>query len=156
MSVPVDIRRPLVSFMLQYARTQPEHTAVVGTDRAVTYGELWDFIAGYARYLTGQGFKPGDKAVVQPSPTAAYVVTFFAIHLSRGVFVPVEKDLPDALIGEIAENVGAKWVIVNREFHLNGAVSLPFDIFGSAAPFIQSELDEPLWPLPEEIGRAHV
>lgn len=95
-------------YLEKYAVQVPERTAIIVKDTYTTYGELWRLVRGFARYLVCEcGVKKGDRVVVKTMQTLDYAVAYFAVHLSGGIFVPLEKSIPNDKAAAILEETEA-------------------------------------------------
>ncbi len=119
-----EIREPekecVEAYLREYAAETPDRTAVIVKDRYVSYGELWELVRGFATYLRETcGVKKGDRVVVKATQTLSYAVSYFAVHLCGGIFVPLEKGLAPEKCAEIVAETEA------RVFLSNVAAELP-------------------------------
>jgi long-chain acyl-CoA synthetase len=60
---------------------------------SVTYRELWDKCRTAARELKSSGLKPGDHTCLYCENTPGWAISYFAIHISGGVIVPLDAQL---------------------------------------------------------------
>ena len=97
--------RSIVKCIYEHSLTRPEKTAVIGTDYSLSYGALWAVLSNVSELLRKKGLRPGDRVILEAGPTAEYLVCCYGIHLSGAIHVPVEKDVPDSRVEEIAKEI---------------------------------------------------
>ena len=97
------------AYLERYALSQPRKDAVIVKNAHTTYSQLWKLVRGFARYLCIEcGINKEDKVVVKATQTLSYCICYFAIHLSGGIFVPLEKSMADTKIADIVKETNAK------------------------------------------------
>ena len=92
----------IVRCIYDHAKKIPEKIAVIGTDAAVTYGELWHMITGVAESLAQKGVAAGDRVLIEAANTVEYIVCSYGTHLAGGIAVPVEPGSPAERVAEIS------------------------------------------------------
>ncbi|WP_026654829.1 class I adenylate-forming enzyme family protein [Butyrivibrio sp. AE3003] len=98
------------------ASSQSAKDAIIVKDVHTTYGQLWKYVRGFAKYLSFDcNVNKGDKVVVKATQTLSYCICYFAIHLSGGVFVPLEKSMADEKITNIVKETNAKVYIAIKD-----------------------------------------
>ena len=96
-------------YLEKYAVQKPEYTAIIVKDTYTSYGELWRMVRGFARYLTETGeVQKGDRVVIKTLQTLDFAVSYFAVHLSGAVFVPLEKSIANEKALDILNETEAK------------------------------------------------
>ena len=102
-------------YLEKYAEKIPERTAVIVKNTYTSYSELWRLVRGFARYLVCEcGVEKGDCIVVKTMQTLDICVAYFAIHLSGGIFVPLEKSIAKDKAAAIVEETEAR-VYISRD-----------------------------------------
>lgn len=97
--------RSIVKSIYEHSIKAPEKKAIIATDCAVTYKELWAAITKVSAALKEQGVKKGDRVMLEAGATVEYLICCYGIHLAGAVHVPVEKDVPEDRIQEIASEI---------------------------------------------------
>ncbi len=91
-----DSRTCIEAYLCAHADKEKEKTAVISGEDEVSYGKLWEMVRGFARYLIEDcHVRKGDRVLVRASQSVSYAVTYFAVHLSGAVFVPLEKGMDE-------------------------------------------------------------
>lgn len=106
--------RSIVKSIYQHSVDTPEKTAIIATDRTVSYKQLWTAITGLSALLRRSGISRGDRVILEAGPTVEYLVCCYGIHLAGAVHVPVEKDVPEQRIGEIAAEIGPSLILSGK------------------------------------------
>ncbi|MBQ8527131.1 MAG: acyl--CoA ligase [Lachnospiraceae bacterium] len=105
----------IVESVAKYASVYPEKTAVIANDCAISYEQLWKEVRGFANYIKSCGFSEGTKIVVKSDSDIWFAVACFAIHLSGGVHIPLEKTIGVSGLEDVAQQLGASMVIADIE-----------------------------------------
>lgn len=104
-------------YLEKYAVQKPEYTAIIVKDTYTSYGELWRMVRGFARYLTETcEVQKGDRVVIKTLQTLDFAVSYFAVHLSGAVFVPLEKSIANEKALDILNETEAKAYISKDSF----------------------------------------
>lgn len=93
----------LLDCLRRNAETRADKTAVVCGGKKMSYGELLGEVTARAAGLEVRGRLVPFRA----SQTADFIVQYFAVHAAGGVAVPLERDLPEAAFGRMAEECAA-------------------------------------------------
>jgi fatty-acyl-CoA synthase len=97
----------LGAWPLRRARMAPQRTALVGSTRSVTYGELADRTARYAGALRRLGVGPGDRVAYLGVNAIEVFETLFATWLLGAIAVPLNYRLAGAEIRSMLADSGA-------------------------------------------------
>ena len=105
------MRKTIEEYVESYAKETPNKLAIITGKLSLTYGELWKYATGYARYLVNSGVKKGDIIVLRATQTAEYVVQYLGIHVAGGIVTSLEKNISDNGIVDIARKISANVII---------------------------------------------
>ncbi len=95
-------------YLAKYAQEAPDRAAVIVKDVRTSYDELWRLVRGVSRFLKEEcGVKKGDCVVVKAMQNLNYAVSYFAVHLSGAIFVPLEKSITADKTMEIIDETEA-------------------------------------------------
>lgn len=94
-----------------FARTQPDHPAIVGGGRTIPYGDLGDLVRRIGGHLADQGIGPGDIVGVCLRDTAAHLAILYGVARSGAVILPMDVRWTAAERDRIAGFFGAKLVL---------------------------------------------
>ncbi|MFC6011236.1 amino acid adenylation domain-containing protein [Nocardia lasii] len=94
--------------------------AVVEGGRAMTYRELGEVVARWARVLLACGVGPGSSVVSAVPRSLESVVAVRAVAAAGGCFVPVDVADPGERVGRIVAGVGAVVGLTTRAAVLSG------------------------------------
>ncbi|MBQ7557019.1 MAG: AMP-binding protein, partial [Lachnospiraceae bacterium] len=121
---PVE-ERPAYRLLQDSASRYPERTAVVATDRTLTYRELNEEANALGNVLINNGAGPEEiVAVMAERDSFAYVMRQ-GILKSGGAFLPIDPEYPEDRIRFILEDSGAKILVTTAKVLKDRA-----DLFG--------------------------
>lgn len=101
----------IVEEILKHGRETPDQNAVADGTDCITYGELADEIRGAAGFLMEKGVRPGDKIGIVAEACVGYVVGYFAIHLSGGIAIPLDRNSPLVSVSRMSNDVTFKMLL---------------------------------------------
>ena len=104
-------RVSVTGLIREYAQRQPQKTALVIHDRAVSYGEFYGRISTAAAFLSSRGVKEGTHVLTVACPELEYIVCEYAILGLGAVNIPSENRIPAGRLAEIADAVDAELVL---------------------------------------------
>ncbi len=109
----------MVSFFDQLvsetAKTYPDKCALIFKQRQISYAELEEQMAKFARGLTSLGLQRHDRVAVFLPKTIETVSSFFATSLAHGVFVPVNSVLKAPQVQHILNDCDVKILITSSD-----------------------------------------
>ncbi len=103
--------RSIVRSIYEHSINIPEKTAIIATDMTVNYGQLWHLTNCCAQLLKDAGITEGQRVLLEASHTVEFMALCYGIHLAGGVHVPVESDIPEERVREIAEDIEPEIII---------------------------------------------
>ena len=103
--------RSIVKSIYDHSKQTPNKYAIIASDRIVNYADLWKCIQGVAATFKEIGICEGDRIILEAAHTVEFMICCYAIHLCKGVHVPVEKNVPDDRIEEIASEITPKMIL---------------------------------------------
>ena len=113
---PQDARSAsVVDRALAHASLRPDATALISDATVVSYGQLAAHVRHVAGMLGSRGVVAGDRVLVRATSSVEFVATYFALHASGAVAVPVDGGMPDMQCGQLAERVAARLVLTRAE-----------------------------------------
>lgn len=71
----------------------------------ITYGELYSAALDKAAELSAAGMSEGDIIPLRAIPSIDYFISYFAIHLNRGIVVPLASDISEESFRQYEENL---------------------------------------------------
>lgn len=92
----------LEDYLRRHAEERPSKKAVVCGEEALTYSQLYERAAAMAARLR---LSAGKAHVFRATQDADFLVTYFAAHLAGKVAVPLEKDTPETIFGDVRRMV---------------------------------------------------
>ncbi|QUQ69299.1 non-ribosomal peptide synthetase [Kutzneria sp. CA-103260] len=84
----------VVDLFRQQAEKTPEATAVVGSDRELSFRELDEWSGRLARVLADRGVRRGDRVGVVLERSVELLAAWLAVWKAGAAFVPVDPDYP--------------------------------------------------------------
>ena len=104
-------RTAITGIIRDFAKSQPEKTALVIHDNKISYGEFYRKITSASRFLSDAGVRKGTHVVTVACPEIDYLVCEYAILGLGAVNIPTENRIPAERLGEIASSVDAEFVL---------------------------------------------
>ena len=98
-----------------YAATCPDRTALIASDRTLTYAEFNREANRLAHALLARGVKRGDRIVVLLPRTSAVLLSFYAISKAGAAFIPCDPAYPADRIRLITEDSDAAYVLTTAD-----------------------------------------
>lgn len=148
------MRKSVVEFVSEHAAQTPEKIAVISNGTQTTYKELFELVHGYCNYLHEMGIKKGDIVVTRATQNLDYVVLYLSVHLSGGVFAPLERNIPNDRLFEIVKRIGAKVIIDDATAKKDGITTLEKgNILKTARKY---ESKTPVYDFPHEDDSADI
>lgn len=106
--------RSIVKCIYEHSLKTPGKTAVITADKIVDYKTFWQYILGVSWVLKQNNIRKGDRVILEASHTIEFLVCCYAIHLAGAVHVPVENNIPENRIREIANEIEPSFVITGK------------------------------------------
>ncbi len=134
----------LPTLLADAAATAPDRLGITDGDHRLTWSELRQAAAAYARWFAEAGVDRGDTAVIQIRDGAAFVAAMLGIQAVGGVAVPVLPSAGEVEVANIINRVSAaaylglrppKGVQLGLVIEVDPAAGLP-----------EGEVDEPFPP----------
>lgn len=110
--VSFDRDKKLFDYILEGARLNPEHIAIVDHARSITYKELASRVINYASFLKENGVKEGDFVPVIMERNIHSLVSIYSVMYCGAAYIPIVPEYPVERIRHIVESNGAS-IIVN-------------------------------------------
>lgn len=131
----------------EQAAARPEHTAVVGADATLSYGELWRRATALGRQLREDGVRPNQLVAVAIDKSAAQIVAALGVQLAGGAYLPLDPDLPHARQDHILKHADVSIVLTRaggpeREQWPDGVRAVGVDVaaqVGDVAPLTPAQ-----------------
>jgi pyochelin synthetase len=101
-------RQNLVEAILASAQVEPARTAVISTDRTLTYGELIERAAGVAARLTDLGCRRSSVVAIVMEKGWEQIVAVLGTMLAGGTYLPIDTNQPSARAALLAATAGAE------------------------------------------------
>ncbi len=105
----------IVENLAHHALANPDKLCLADERKALTYKEVWDAACGLAIKLESLGVSREKCVVVECNQSVDYMVCEFAVHLLKGIFVPLEKNAALPRILEITGETEALVHVANKE-----------------------------------------
>ena len=113
---------------LTNAEARPDQPAVIGPDRALTYGELRAHACALATELRTLGVGPGQLVGVCLPKGAAQVTAALGVVLAGGAYLPIDPDLPESRQERLVELGGCRLVVCEPGAGRPGVTAVPLDL----------------------------
>lgn len=106
--------RSIVRCIYEHHLNTPTKNAVITNDGTVTYQEFWHYIVAASYILKAKNIQQGDRVMLEASHTIEFLVCCYAIHLIGAVHVPLESNIPEERIQEIAAEIKPTLIITGN------------------------------------------
>lgn len=135
----------LVSLLLRSAEAGPDDPAIVDATTTITYGELEALAAAAAGSLAAIGVTAGSRVAIASGNDLTFVLAYLGALWAGAVAVPLNPQVPSAVIAAELERVEAQVLICGAagaaHLGLPGAVAFEEMAPGSAMP-VEVERDD--------------
>jgi long-chain acyl-CoA synthetase len=151
-------RRPLIEYLREWARRQPDKPAVLFYGRATSYAELDRLSDRVAAKLARLGARKGDRIAVFLPNCPQFHICFFGILKAGCVHVPVNPMFTRPELAYEIKDTGARIVVAHDQLaHLVDDVRAECAIeHVIVTSFLDALPDEPEGPLPAALTTPRV
>jgi long-chain acyl-CoA synthetase len=151
-------RRPLIEYLREWARRQPDKPAVLFYGRATSYAELDRLSDRFAAKLARLGTQKGDRIAVFLPNCPQFHICFFGILKAGCVHVPVNPMFTRPELAYEIKDTGARIVVAHDQLaHLVDDVRAECGIeHVIVTSFLDALPDEPEGPLPAALTTPRV
>ncbi|EGN93241.1 hypothetical protein SERLA73DRAFT_172154 [Serpula lacrymans var. lacrymans S7.3] len=127
-------------YILPHLRSSPNATAVLwypnlsddqsidssDTPEVLSYSELHQRANKFARWLITRGLQSEDRVAVCMDRNLMFHIVLFGILRAGACYVPIDPELPEARKSFIAQDSGARFVLVSSQsgFHLENSINV--------------------------------
>jgi len=94
-----------------FAATRPDHPAIIGGGRTISYSDLADLVRRIGGHLADRGIGPGDIVGVCLRDTAAHLALLYGVARSGAAILPMDVRWTAEERNRIATFFGAKLVL---------------------------------------------
>ena len=119
--------KTVIQKIYEHSLQRPDNTAVIFENCNISYGELWNRSVALSQQLKAAGVSRGDKVIVQCKYDPLFIISLFAIHLSKAIFIPVDKNPTEESIYALCEKLNAKVLISDLEIDPEGVELINYD-----------------------------
>ena len=99
----------------KWAAKQPDETALIASDRTLTYGELNEEANRMAWNLIRRGVKRGNSIVLLLPRRSFYFAAMFAVLKTGAAFIPCDPEYPAERIRHIIDDSDASFIITTED-----------------------------------------
>lgn len=139
-------RRRLVQ-LLEHPDGDGSACALIHGDRHLSYDELGEQSAGFARAFSDIGLKPHGTVVILLKKSVEYVVSMFAALTCRAAYVPLDYDTPVERLRYIVGNCAAAVLVTDSEKAVTLGTTFP-GVSVLLAEEMSRSLENSGWALP--------
>lgn len=110
----------LISALQHQVATRDSALSIVGTDEALSYRQLWDWVEQVRAYVCAQGIGCGDRVVLIAENSPQYAAVFYGVLLAGAVVVPLNASARLRDFTNWLQHSGARLAFVDfvpRETH---------------------------------------
>ncbi|MEO0947656.1 MAG: amino acid adenylation domain-containing protein, partial [Cyanobacteria bacterium J06641_5] len=151
------VSEALLQFSLAaWAQQQPQHPAVIATDRTLTYDDLHRRSNQVGHYLQNCGVRPNQLVAVSLPKGWEQVVAVYGILAAGAAYVPLDPELPAERRDRLLEQSGAQWVLSVGQ--IRDALTWPTQVSVLALddPELETTNDAPLKPQQKPTDLAYI
>ena len=98
-----------------FAKTQPEHEALVAVDAKYTYKEMDETTNRIAATLRQKGVKERDRVALLLPRTSRLILSLFGVLKAGAAYIPCDPDYPADRIKLILEDSEARYIITTAD-----------------------------------------
>ena len=98
-----------------FAKTQPEHEALVAVDAKYTYKEMDEATNAIAAALRQKGVKERDRVALLLPRTSRLILSLFGVLKAGAAYIPCDPDYPADRIKLILEDSEARYIITTAD-----------------------------------------
>ncbi|NDC42147.1 MAG: hypothetical protein EBZ77_11450, partial [Chitinophagia bacterium] len=106
----------LVDMFSEWAHNDPEKSAVVFTERSVSYRYMHEKSSKIVAWLQSIGVEPGVVVAVMLEPSPDVVIAILAILKAGAAFVPVDSSFPQAMLEQAFSDSGVQFLYTAQAF----------------------------------------
>ena len=121
----------IVSLIGKSCRDHKDRTALLqkrkGSWQATSYGTLWSTSDLIAAGLAEHGFGPGERAALLAASSPLWLMAYLGILKTRGVVVPIDKELKEIEVCHILAHSEARALFVDDD-HLDMVLGMASDL----------------------------
>lgn len=128
------------------AANEPDKVCLTDKDGSLTYLEYYNLILKYAAAINNLGVHKSDRVVIKSAQNANFLACLHAVHIIGAIAVPLEKNVKEERLKEIARQTQAAAVI--SDIKLDGYKSLSFEQLDECT----NRFSVSRFPLKEEIS----
>ncbi len=125
-----------------FAKSQPDHEALVACDATYTYREMDEATNRIANGLRQRGVQEGDRVALLLPRTSRLILSMFGVLKSGAAYIPCDPDYPEDRVKLILEDSEAKMIITPElaeellATEVSAPVSLGGDFGGEALAYL--------------------
>ncbi|MFF0033654.1 amino acid adenylation domain-containing protein [Streptomyces avermitilis] len=122
--------RPVPELIAERVAAASEAVAIVGGERPLSYGELWEASGRWATYLSEAGVGRGDRVAVVLERSPELIAVLLGVWRAGAAYVPVDAGSPTERIAFVVEDAGAVLVVDDlraADGARDGGVLVPVD-----------------------------
>lgn len=116
LKMPPLAERTFTSVIGRQVATRPDQPAVRDPERALSYGSLYDESLGVAGGFARLGIREGEAVLLMLDNHLDGVVAWWALALTRRVEVPVNTAYRGSILAHVANNSGARAIVVDAAY----------------------------------------
>ena len=94
----------------------PQKTAVIDGERAYTYQQIGERVAGLARFLESQGIQPEDRVSILEVNSHTFLEVYYAVAGLGAILNPLNYRLAAREVAFILKDAGSRWLIASTRF----------------------------------------
>ena len=106
---------PLFRRIVAHGERQGDRPALIARSESVGWKDFALRVAGTAEALKRRGLQPGDRVILSSANAPSLAIAYFGIHASGGTACPLPPDMPAPSVGDIAERLGSRFVVGDRD-----------------------------------------
>lgn len=118
-----DTNKTVIQRLFENAIRNPDKVAVISGESQTTYRELCGMIYAYSEEYRKYGVEKGDRVILQAVCDPRYIAGFYACHLLSAIPVPLEKEIGEARIIEIADDVDCKLTVTDKKVNYGHSIT---------------------------------
>lgn len=140
---------PVADFVRRAVQIHPNNIALLGSEKTISYKELYFRALQIAHLLKQKGIKPRDKVLLYCENSVEFYIFYYAIWLRGAVAVPVNIFLHEKELTHVIKDSQACAILTSTSFAEKFAKKIPLIIteknidWGEPAPLSLRDIDDP-------------
>ncbi|MDG0803092.1 non-ribosomal peptide synthetase [Pectobacterium polaris] len=105
----------LLDIFLTQVNKHPNKTAIITSEKSITYQNLYQQATNLAYSLQEKGIIHETPVAIFSPPCIEQIISQIGILMAKGSCVPLDPDMPENRLNDMLEDVGVQWTITIQQ-----------------------------------------